>query len=180
MVNTDVRKLMLFEFNRALSYISEIIEMERKVWKLEDLKRKLWYEIQDWKNQEDLTEEEKIVVEEIIADAEKKEQDIRIEIEELEKYKETLKTLVSKIIEAITKDENLLLKRTEIRQDMLEEYVYLLCDIEVGDDYMLICDMFEEEAYFVVLLAEMYGEDITNFVNAILCESIGVFSDYFR
>lgn len=177
MVNTDVRTLMLFEFNRALSYISEIIEIERKVWKLEDLKGNLWYEIQDWKKEEYLAEEEKVVVEEIIADAEKREQDIRIEIEELEKYKETLKTLVSKIIEAITKDENLLLKRTEIRQDMLEEYVYLLCDI---DDYMLICDMFEEEAYFVVLLAEMYGEDITNFVNDILCESIGVFSNYFR
>lgn len=180
MVNTDVRKLMLFEFNRALSYISEIIEMERKEWKLEDLKRNLYYEIQDWKNEEDLTDEEKVVVEEIIADAEKREQDIKIEIEELEKYKETLKTLVSKIIEAITKDGKLLLKRTEIRQDMLEEYVYLVCDIETEEDYVQIDDVFEEVAYFVVLLAEMYGEDVTYLVYSIMNESIANFADYFK
>lgn len=30
MVNTNLRELMLFEFNRALSYISEIIEIEKK------------------------------------------------------------------------------------------------------------------------------------------------------
>lgn len=180
MVNTDVRTLMLFEFNRALSYISEIIEMERKEWKLEDLKRNLWYEIQDWKEEEDLTEEEKVVVEEIIADVEKREQDISIQIIELEKYKETLKTLVSKIIEAITKDERLLLERTEIRQDMLEEYIYLVCDIETEVGYIQIYDVFDEVAYFVVLLAQMYGEDVTNLVNDIMCESISNFGNYFR
>lgn len=180
MVNTDVRKLMLFEFNRALSYISEIIEMERKVWKLEDLKRNLYYEIQDWKYEEDLTDEEKVVVEEIVADVEKREQDIRIEIEELENYKETLKTLVSKIIEAITKDKKLLLERTEIRQDMLEEYVYLVCNIETEEDYVQIDDVFDEVAYFVVLLAEMYGEDVTDLVDSIMNNSIGVFGDYFK
>lgn len=180
MVNTKVRELMLFEFNRALSYISEIVEMERKEWKLGDLKRSLCYEIQDWKKEEDLTEEEKVVVEEIIADAEKRVQDIRIEIEELQKYKETLKTLVSKIIEAITKDQKLLLKRTEIRQDMLEEYVYLVCNIETEEDYVQIDDVFDEVAYFVVLLAEMYGEDVTDLVNSIMNESIANFVDYFR
>lgn len=179
MVNTDVRKLMLFEFNRALSYISEIIEMERKVWKLEDLKRNLWYGIQDLKK-EDLAGEEKVVAKEIIADAEKRAQDIRIEIEELEKYKETLKTLVSKIIEAITKDEKILLERTEIRQDMLEEYVYLVCNIETEEDYVQIDDVFDEVAYFVVLLAEMYGEDVTKLVNDIMDNSIGIFENYFR
>lgn len=180
MVNTDVRELMLFEFNRALSYISEIVEIERKVWKLEDSKRSLEYELYDWQYEEDFSEEEKVVVKEIIADVEKRVQDIRVEIEELEKYKEVLTTLVSKIIEAITKDKNLLLERSEIRQDMLEEYVYLLCDIEIDTDYMEITDLFEEEAYFVVLLAEMYGEDATKLIRDILNGRIDNFVNYFN
>ena len=180
MVNTNLRELMLFEFNRALSYISEIIEIERKEWKLEDLKRNLFYEIKDWKEEEDLAEEEKVAVKGIIADAEKREQDIRIEIKELEEYKETLKTLVSKIIEAITKDKKLLLERTEIRQDMLEEYVYLVCNIKTKEGYVQIDDVFDEVAYFVVLLVEMYGEDVTYLVDSILNESIGYFGDYFK
>lgn len=180
MVNTDVRKLMLFEFNRALSYISEIVEIERKVWKLEDSKRSLEYELYDWQYEEDFSEEEKVVVKEIIADVEKRVQDIRVEIEELEKYKEVLTTLVSKIIEAITKDENLLLERSEIRKDMLEEYVYLLCDIEIEDDYMETDNLFEEKAYFIVLLVEMYGEDATKLIEDILNEEIGNFGNYFN
>lgn len=180
MVNTDARKLMLFEFNRALSYISEIVEIERKVWKLEESKRSLEYELYDWQYEEDFSEEEKVVVKEIIDDVEKRVQDIRVEIEEFEKYKETLTTLVSKIIEAITKDKNLLLERSEIRQDMLEEYVYLLCDIEIEDDYMEIDNLFEEKAYFIVLLVEMYGEDATELIKDILNEEIGNFRNYFN
>lgn len=180
MVNTDVRKLMLFEFNRALSYISEIVEIERKVWKLEDSKRSLDYELYNWQYGEDFSEEEEVVVKEIIADVQKRVQDIRVEIEELEKYKEVLTTLVSKIIEAITKDENLLLERSEIRKDMLEEYVYLLCDIEIEDDYMEIDNLFEEKAYFIVLLVEMYGEDATKLIGDILNNEIVNFVNYFN
>lgn len=180
MVNTDVRKLMLFEFNRALSYISEIVEIKRNVWKLEDSKRSLDYELYNWQYGEDFSEEEEVVVKEIIADVEKRVEDIRVEIEELEKYKEVLTTLVSKIIEAITKDENLLLERSEIRKDMLEEYVYLLCDIAIEVDYMEIDNLFEEKVYFIVLLVEMYGEDATELIEDILNEEIGNFGNYFN
>lgn len=63
---------------------------------------------------------------------------------------------------------------------MLEEYVYLVCNIETEEDYVQIDDVFEEVAYFVVLLAEMYGEDVTDLVDSIMNNSIGVFRDYFK
>lgn len=180
MVNTDVRKLMLFEFNRALSYISEIIEMERKKQNLRKSKEKLGYELYDWENAEDFTEEERIVVIEIINEIRNKRQEIENDIEELEEYAEALKKLVTKTIEAVMEDKNLLLEKDEIQQDMLEEYVYLLCEIEINDNCIDIEDVFDEVADFVVVLVEMYGENITNLISDILRKDIGYFNDYFN
>lgn len=63
---------------------------------------------------------------------------------------------------------------------MLEEYVYLVCNIKTEEGYVQIDDVFDEVAYFVVLLVEMYGEDVTYLVDSILNESIGYFGDYFK
>lgn len=175
MVNTDVRKLMLFEFNRALSYISEIIEIERKEKQLTDQENSLLYEVCDWRYEEDITEEER---REIIDDMQMKIQDIRTEIKELENCEEPLKKLVTKILEAVMEDQ-LLLEKDEIRQDMLEEYVYLLCEIEIDGEYIDIGDLFDETADFVIMLVEMYGEDIKCFINDILNNEIEYFKDYF-
>lgn len=177
MVNTDVRTLMLFEFNRALSYISEIIEIERKKKQLTKQCNSLECELYDWR-EEDLTKEEKIVAEEIISDMEIKLQDIRAEMEELENYEEALKRLVTKIMEAVTKKAFVRLEKAEIRQDMLEEYVYLICEIEIEDEKINIDDIFGEVADFVILLAQMYGEDVTSLISDILIDAIGDFDEY--
>lgn len=181
MVNTNVRTLKIFEFDRALSYVSEIIEIERKKKQLIIQRNSLDSDFHDWNCEEFFaTKEEKIVVNEIISEIKTKLQAIGKEISELEKYTEALKSLVTKIMEAVMEDnEGLLLKKDEIRQDMLEEYVYLLCEIGVEDEYIKITDLFDEVADFVVLLVQMYGEDVTNFVRDILNEDIGNFGYYF-
>lgn len=175
MVNTDVRTLRLFEFNRVLSYISEIIEIERRKKRLSNQVDSLSDEVYDWRNEEDFTEEERT---EIINDMQIKIRDIRTEIKELENYEGPLKRLVTKIVEAVMEDQ-LLLEKDEIRQDMLEEYVYLLCEIEIGDDYIDTGDLFDETADFVILLVEMYGEEIKCLISDILSNEIGYFKDYF-
>lgn len=180
MENTDVRKLRLFEFNRTLSYISEIIEIERKKKQLDDQKDSLEYELYDWRQEEDLTEEEREVVGEAISEIRTKLPNIASEIEELEEYEKALKKLVTKTIEAVTEERYLRLEKSEIRQDMLEEYIYLLCEIEIENNYMEIGDIFDEVADFVVLLVEMYGEDATNLISDILLDRIGNFNDYFN
>ncbi len=181
MANTDLRTLTLFEFNRALSYISEIIEIKRHIKKLEDSLNSLRYEICDWKNSKDFTEEEKIVVNEIISEIEEKLQDINKEIKENENYRDALEKLVTKIIEAIMDyDEVLLLEKSEIRQDMLEEYVYLLCNIQVNDEDIDIKDIFDEVEDFIILLAKMYGEDVTNLIGDIINNDLSGFCYYFE
>lgn len=120
------------------------------------------------------------MVNKIICELRKKCKEIINEIEKLEKYEKALKELVTKTIEAITAEDYLSLEKSEIRQDMLEEYVYLLCEIEIESDYMEIGDMFYEVADFVILLVEMYGEDVTNLISDILTNKIGNFNDYFN
>lgn len=180
MVNTDVRTLRLFEFNRALSYISEIIEIERKKKQLEDQKHSLENELYAWRNEEDLTEEERKVVDEAISEIKTKLPNILREIVELEEYAKALKKLVTKTMEAVMDEEYLRLEKSEIRQDMLEEYVYLLCKTEIDDENIGIEVIFDEVADFVVLLAQMYGEDATNLISDILCDNIGCFNNYFN
>lgn len=175
MVNTDVRTLRLLEFNRALSYISEIIEIERNEKRLRDQVDSLSDEVYDWRYEEDLVEEERA---EIINDLQTKIQNIKTEIRELEIYEESLKKLVTKIMEAVMED-NLLLEKDEIRQDMLEEYVYLLCEIEPDNEYITPEELFDETADFVILLVEMYGEDIKSLISDIMNNSIEYFKDYF-
>lgn len=176
MVNTDVRTLRLFEFNRVLSYISEIIEIERTEKQLRDQEDSLSDEVHDWRYEEDITEEERT---ETINDIQIKIQDIRTEIKKLEKYEEILKKLVTKITEAVMEDESIGLEKAEIRQDMLEEYTYLLCEIEMNDNYIDPVDVFDETADFVILLVELYGENVTNLIRDILKNDIGHFEDYF-
>lgn len=176
MVNTDVRTLRLFEFNRVLSYISEIIEIERTEKQLRDQADSLSDEVHDWRYEEDITEEERT---ETINDIQIKIQDIRTEIKKLEKYEEILKKLVTKITEAVMEDESIGLEKAEIRQDMLEEYTYLLCEIEMNDNYIDPVDVFDETADFVILLVELYGENVTNLIRDILKNDIGHFEDYF-
>lgn len=180
MANTDVRTLMLFEFNRALSYISEILEIGKKTKKLEDLKRSLENELYDWKNEEDFSEEEKIVVKEIIDELKKKRQDIESEMREFEEYRNALNKLVTKIIEAILEEQNLSLEKIEIRQDMLVEYIYLLCEIEVNDECIDIRDIFCGVEDFVILLCKMYGEDVTNLIRDIINDDLSGFDYYFE
>lgn len=76
-------------------------------------------------------------------------------------------------------DEELFLEKDEIRQDMLEEYAFLLCDIGVNEEYIDIENVFNKVADFIVLLVEMYGEEVKDFINDILADNIGVFSNYF-
>lgn len=175
MVNTDVRTLRLFEFNRALSYISEIIEIQRKKEQLTDQVDSLSDEVYDWRYEEDLTEEERA---EIINDIQIKIQNIRTEIKELENYEEPLKKLVTKIIEVVMEDK-LLLEKDEIRQDMLEEYVYLLCEIKIDNEYITPAELFYETADFIILLVEMYGEDSKSLISDIMNNTIEYFKDYF-
>lgn len=175
MVNTDVWTLRLFEFNRALSYISEIIEIQRKKEQLTDQVDSLSDEVYDWRYEEDLTEEERA---EIINDIQIKIQNIRTEIKELENYEEPLKKLVTKIIEVVMEDK-LLLEKDEIRQDMLEEYVYLLCEIKIDNKYITPAELFYETADFIILLVEMYREDSKSLISDIMNNTIEYFKDYF-
>lgn len=180
MVNTDVRTLMIFEFNRVLLYISEIIEIERKEVELDKEFYRLGQEVCDWKNIIELTEKEERLVKQEIEEIYISLNNIEKERSRIEKYRNALYDLVTKTIEAIMDNETLNLKRCEIRQDMLEEYVYILCNIKINGDYMHIEDIFSEVADFVILLSNMYEEDVTYLIRDIFQGDLGEFYQYFK
>lgn len=180
MANNDVRSLRLLEFNNALSHVSEIIAIKRKQKQLSEQKSELVDEKLDWEYDKNLTEEEKIAVNEIIDNIRIKIKDIKEERNKLEERKGTLKKIVTKIIEDTMDSRTLSLQKSEIQQDMLEEYAYILCEIKMYDSYMEVGDIFDEVADFVILLAQTYGEDMTPLIRDIINGDLEHFDDYFE
>lgn len=179
MVTTDVRTLMKFEFERALSYISEMIEIEKRKEQLRKKREILNAEFYDWRNEVDLTEEEKIQVDEIKDEIAIKLQDIDEEVEKLNRYKEALAKIVSKTVEAVEEGYGLELEDFEIQQDFLEEYIYLLCNIRINGNRLDIKELFDEPADFVILLANLYGEKVRLLIRDILNNDLEGFNYYF-
>lgn len=159
MTNTDIRTLRIFEFNRALSYISEMIEIRRKIKKLAIEEESINQERSDW-DEESAKIETSWEIDDlkgIVKDLVEKKKNTISERENLEKYLDELEYLVSKILEFVIHDD-LKLRKEEIQKSFLEEYVYLLSE-SFEREYMEIGKIFENKADLAFLIVENYGRE---------------------
>ena len=156
MTNTDIRTLRIFEFNRALSYVSEMIEIKRKLQKLQEEARTINVEYSDWQMEEFKTKKDKEEVQQIVRNLEKRRKEIIDEQKSLQKYLDELEDLVSKIFEFVFEKEELRLSKEEIQATFLEEYVYLLSE-KIDGEYKAISEIFEDKADLAFLIIENYG-----------------------
>lgn len=160
MANTNIRTLKIFEFNRALSYVSEIIEIERKLQKLPKERELLNEEYSDWKDDDTETEEDLEDIEQIVKNLKEKCEEIMILEADLERYLEKLKHLVSNILEFVIGDySDLELTEEEIQESFLEEYVYLLSEAVLDDSPVIIERLFKDKADLVMLVFKSYGNE---------------------
>ena len=159
MTNTNIRTLKIFEFNRALFYVSEIIKIERGISKLQQEIRMINAECNEWEYEETENGQEQEDIKQIIKNLVLKEQEINDEIKVLESYLTKLKDLVSKILEFVIEDEDLELTKEEIQPSFLEEYVYLLSEPLLEDGCIIIEQLFENKAELAILIFENYGRE---------------------
>ena len=159
MTNTDIRTLKIFEFNRALSYVSEIIEIERKIEKLETERKMLKLEQGDWEKEEAETAGEIRDIEQIVKTIVGKCAKNVSKQEDLQKYLKELKHLLSNILEFVIGDSDLELKKEEIQISFLEEYVYLLSEYLLEGESIIIERLFENKADLAILIFESYGRE---------------------
>lgn len=157
MTNTDIRTLKIFEFNRALSYISEMIEIRRKIKKLAKEEESINEERSDWEEECTKLKKEKDDIQIIVKELVEKKKNTISERENLEKYLDELEYLVSKILEFVIHDD-LKLRKEEIQKSFLEEYVYLLSE-SFEREYMEIGKIFENKADLAFLIVENYGRE---------------------
>lgn len=187
MDNTDVRTLRIFEFNRALSYVSEILENLREEELLSRERRNLSKEKDEWEDEltslpDNKKKAERETILEFMDNIDSRIDEICEKLRQLDKYADELKLLVAKILEYVL-DEDLYLTGDEIQKSFVEEYIYILTEIENDGDYFNIDSIFEEKGDLIILVCETYGYeqkqlicDITNTDDYIR----GTFDDYFN
>lgn len=186
MANTKIRDLKIFEFNRALSYVSEIIEIERKLQKLQKERELLNEEYSVWKEEAAETKEDLEDIEQITENIKEKCEEVMIMKADLQKYHYELKYLLFKILEYVTEDDNedFELTKQEIQKSFLEEYVYLLSEPVLDDSPIIIKRLFKDKADLAILIFESYGNEreelLRDIVNAESDDYLPqCFEDYF-
>ena len=149
MTNMDVRTLKIFEFNRALSYVSNILEMEEKQEKLTKEKQNNGIELENWIHEltaksVSYTDEEIIMINEFREALCKRNSEIDKEQEKIRIYVSELKDLVTKVMEFVfSKDMALHLTETEIKSEMVDEYTYILGECKPNGKEITLEDLFE-------------------------------------
>ena len=149
MANRNVRTLKIFEFNRALSYVSNILEMEEKQEQLTKEKQNNGIELEDWihelaTNSVSYTGEEISMINEFREALCKRNCEIDQEQEEINIYASELKNLVTKVLEfVLSGDTALYLTKTEIMPEMVDEYAYILEEYKPNGKEIAIEDLFE-------------------------------------
>lgn len=166
MANTNIRDLRVFEFNRALSYVSEILEIKRNCEKLGKEQLKLQIELDQWYNELALnsssyTEDEICNIKTFQDSINARIAEIDEEQEDLKEYEKELEKLVKKVLEFVIGDENLDLTKEEIQESFVEEYIYILTEIKLGNDetYIAIPELFEHKSDLILLLYDVYGRE---------------------
>lgn len=161
MANTNIRTLKIFEFNRALSYVSEIIEIERKIRKMQEEIEILKVEMKDWQNEEIEVKKDIEDVRQLVKNIVERIDEIKSEENDLQQYLKELKYLLSKIIQYVTEDDSKDLKLTkgEIQKSFIEEYIYLLSGPVLEDNVINIETLFKDKADLAMSVFESYGAE---------------------
>ena len=166
MANTNIRDLKVFEFNRALSYVSEILEIERKKAKLQ----REWYAIQgelkQWdtelKSSSSYTKDEISIIQSFMESINARKAEIDKEQDDLNEYEDELEKLVKKVLEfVIVEGEYFALTKEEIQESFAEEYIYILTEIKLDNNStdIFISDLFEHKSDLILLLYDVYGRE---------------------
>lgn len=172
MVNTNIRDLRVFEFNRALSYVSEILEIKRKCEKLGEEQLKLQIELGQWYDElltSSYTEDEICNIKTFQDSINERIEEIDEELEDLREYEEELEKLVKKVLEFVIGDEYFALTKEEIQESFVEEYIYILTEIKLGDDArdIVISNLFEHKSDLILLLYDVYGREQEELISVI-------------
>lgn len=77
-------------------------------------------------------------------------------------------------------EDGICLEKCEIRQDLLKEYLYLLCEIKVNGEHIAIQDLFDKPADFVILLVNKYEKEAGDIVEDIINDTLAEFDSYFK
>ncbi len=189
MANTNIRDLRVFEFNRALSYVSEILEIKRKDVKLRKEKNELSDERNQWYHELNLnylsyTRDEISDIGAFQKSIKERIAEIDKEREDLKEYEKELKKLVEKVVEFVMCGGTLDLTKEEIQESFVEEYIYILTEIKLQDDDLtnvLISDLFEHKSDLILVLYDVYGREQKELISAIEDEDAldGSFEGYF-
>ena len=166
MANTNIRDLRVFEFNRALSYVSKILEIERKKAKLQ----REWYAIQgelkQWdtelKSSSSYTKDEISIIRSFMESINARKAEIDKEQDDLNEYEDELEKLVKKVLEfVIVEGEYFALTKEEIQESFAEEYIYILAEIKLDNNStdIFISDLFEHKSDLILLLYDVYGRE---------------------
>ena len=164
MANTNIRDLEVFEFNRALSYVSEILEIERKKAKLQ----REWYAIQgelkQWntelKSSSSYTKDEISIIQSFMESINARKAEIDKEQDNLNEYEDELEKLVKKVLEfVIVEGEYFALTKEEIQESFVEEYIYILAEIRLENYTVTISDLFDRKSDLILLLYDVYGRE---------------------
>ena len=170
----EARKLKLFELGRALSYTSDILEMIREKKLLESKLECIEKEGKDWKDYKTDIESEKSLILQIKTEINEYKTELQTKIEELEEkidsYREVVQGLCNYIFSKEADD--IELARDEIDINFIEEYIFIMCEIELnGNRYIRFDQIFEDSEYFAKLLFKYYGEYSFKLVVEILQDS---------
>lgn len=164
MANTNIWDLRVFEFNRALSYVSEILEIKRKNTKLRKEKDELDRELDQWHdevalNSSSYTEDEICNIKAFQDSINARIAEIDKGREDLKEYEEELEKLVKKVLEFAIGDKYLDLTKEEIQESFTEEYIYILTEIRLENDTVTISNLFERKSDLILLLYDVYGRE---------------------
>lgn len=172
-MNNEERKVKLFELGRALSYTSDILEMRREIKALESKIECIEKERIDWSYYYDslsIKEEQNIILQ-IRGKLSKDKAKLQTKIEKLEEKMEAYLGVVQGLCTYIFSDSDFNLASNEIDINFIDEYIFILSDVEVDGDYLCFDEMFQDQNDFAELILKYYGDASFKLIKDILTET---------
>lgn len=133
MLNANLREIKLYEFNSALFYVSDILEIKKMLEQITKEKDAIEAELNGWEIENKINFNSYISTNDrqdlldIISQLKKKLYQKEKEINNLKRYLDLMHDLVTKILEIVLEDtESLELTEGEIQAKFIEEYVYII------------------------------------------------------
>lgn len=164
-----VRELKKFEFERILSYVSDILRLREEQEALREKENEKKREMGQFEEQKEDCENDGLsrvarTIEEILKELEQQNEEITDKIEMIEDKMTVLENLVSKLTDYIfDEDFRLELQNDEIKIDFAEEYFYFIQEQEIKWN-----QLFEFPCDFIVTACIALGETKREFLTSMV------------